>query len=302
MSITNLVTRREFFGTSAALLAFAMNPSQVRELENDQPQLTCIEKHKKLIWVEGDKNETLDGKICRAYIPKNPKGKPMYVLILGHVEELDWSSQYSGMIHFFERLKKEEKGTVLLFRTGLATDEIGAMLSPEYKPQYEPKAVFNKTRAILKDFIAECKPKEIRPAGFSWGAGILAKLAEIAKLAEEDSWIQEVIVKCIVLIEPIAYGSLKFGTALRQRPEFKNSPPLMWIYQRNNKLSLLESLTTLQGNYPTKEVRGKNGEIETIKDERPGDIIWQVPNTTHLDLDDISEVREKGYEFLTSPK
>ena len=296
MPITNLVTRRGFLGTSAALLAFAMNPSQVRELENDQPQLTCIEKHKKLIWVEGDKDERLDGKICRAYIPKNPKGKPMYVLILGHVEELDWPSQYSGMIHFFERLKKEEKGTVLLFRTGLAADEIGAMLSPKYKPQYEPKTVFNNTKEILKGFIAECKPKEIRPAGFSWGAGI------IAKLAKEDSGIQEVTVKRIVLIEPIAYGSFKFGTALRKRPEFNNSPPLMWIYQRNNKLSLLESLTTLQGNYPTKEVKDKNGEIKTIKDERPGDIIWQVPNTTHLDLDDISEIREKSYEFLISPR
>ena len=294
MPITNLVTRREFFGTNAALLASAMNPPQVRELKKDQPQLTCIEKHKKLIWVEGDKDEKLDGKICRAYIPKNPKGKPIYVLILGHVEELDWSSQYSGMIHFFERLKKEEKGTVLLFRTGLATDEIGAMLSPEYKPQYEPKAVFNNTREILKDFIAECKPKEIRPVGFSWGAGTIAKLAE-----EEDSWIQEVPVKCIVLIDPIAFGSFKFGTALRKRPEFKNSPPLMWIYQRNNKLSLLESLTTLQGNYPTKEVKDKNGEIKIIKDERPGDIIWQVPNTTHLDLDDISEVRDKAGTFLT---
>lgn len=259
-------------------------------------QPLCADEHKQLIKFEDDKNGTLSGKICRAYIPNNPKDKPLFVLVLGHVEELDWSGEYSGIIHFYERLIKEDKGTVLLFRTGLATHEIETMFSPETKKQYEPNIVLKQTKDIIKDFIIRYKPKELRCAGFSWGGGT------IARLAQEDSWRQGIPVKSSVMIDPICFGSLGFGSALRTRPEFKDSPEHknFHVYQRNDNLPIAEWFTTIQGNYPVKLVKDKEGKLKAIKDERPGDVIWHVPNTSHLEIDDLDEVRKRAYEFLIS--
>lgn len=257
--------------------------------------ISLIYKYGNLIKFEGDEDKTIDGKICRAFIPKGPRGKPLYVLILGHEEELNWSSQSSGMVHFYERLTKEEKGIILLFRTGLATEEISHMISFTYKPKYEPNIVFDQTKSILHDFIRSYKPTELRIAGYSWGGGT------IAKLSKYDDWRQGVPVARTVMIDPIYSGALNFGAPLRKRVEFTNSPRHLnfHVFQRNDSLSNLQCLFTLQGNSPICPIENGNGKPNL--DIRYGDVILRVFNSSHLDIDDITEVRTKGYEFLTSP-
>ncbi len=304
----------------AALTAGTVNPGSDRnKLDTNQPvatkgldenettvvnrlntasQSVSADKYKNLIKFEDDKNEVLNGKICRAYLPKDPKGKPLFILVLGHVEELDFSPDYSGIMHLYEKLKKEEKGTVLLFRTGLATDEIGSMFSSKYKPQYEPKTVFKQTKEIAHDFITKYEPSELRLGGFSWGSGT------VAELASDDTWRKDVPVMRTVMIDPIAFGSFGFGMPLRKRPEFTNSPQHknFHVYQRKDDLSLTELVTRIQGNYPIKLVKDQDGKMKAVKDERVGDVIWRVPDTSHLEIDDLPEVRQKAYEFLTSSK
>ena len=46
-----------------------------------------------------------------------------------------------------------------------------------------------------------------------------------------------------------------------------------------------------------KEILSKS---KIIRDERPGDVIWHVPDTTHLGIINLPEVRKKAYEFLTA--
>ncbi len=261
------------------------------------PQFLCADKYRKLIKFEFDKkDETLNGKICRAYLPKEPNGKPLFILVLGHAEELDFSSDYSGIMHFYEKLKQEEKGIVLLFRTGLVTDEIGSMLSPKHKPEYEPKIVFKQTKEIIQDFITRYKPKELRLGGFSWGSGT------IAQLAPDNDWRQSIPVIRTVMIDPISFGSLGFGLPLRTRPEFKDSlqHKNFHVYQRRDDLSITESIVRLQGNYPIKLIKDQEDKLKVIKDERTGDVIWHVPNTHHLEIANLTEVRHKAYDFLTS--
>ena len=303
-----LVISKRFLSSSMLAVATLVTSTNIISPEPDRNELnsnqsvakrdlSSLDKYRKLIKFEDDKkDEILNGKICRVYLPRESKGKPLYVLVLGHTEELDFSPDYSGTMHFYERLKKEDKGIVLLFRTGLATDEIVGMFSSEYKPQYEPKTVFKQTKEIIQDFITNYEPKELRLSGFSWGG------STVAQLAEEDSWRQSVPVMRTVMIDPISFGSFRFGTALRTRPEFKNSPEHknFHIYQRNENLSVSEWLTTIQGNFPIKLVKDKEGKTKIIRDERPGDVIWHVPNTSHLALDDINDVRLKAYEFLTA--
>ena len=316
-----MLVKRIFGGAMLAIATLAMSnhepdrqefnndhPVAKRDLKDNEtpivnkpsptPQLLCADKYRKFIKFESDKDENLNGKICRAYLPREPKGKPLFVLVLGHVEELDFSSDYSGIIHFYERLKKEEKGIVLLFRTGLATDEIGSMFSSEYKPQYEPKAVFKQTKDIIQDFITRYESKELRLGGFSWGGGT------VAELAQNDDWRQSVPVMRTVMIDPISFGSLGFGLPLRKRPEFKDSPQHknFHVFQRKDNLSLAELVTRIQGNYPIKLVKGQDGKMKTVKDERPGDVIWHVQDTSHLEIDDLAEVRQKAYEFLLSSR
>ncbi|GEM_PF-5998679 len=261
------------------------------------PKLLCRDEHRKLINFEGD-DEALKGKICRAYIPKEPQGKPLFVLVLGHVQELDCSSDYSGIICLYEKLKKEERGIVLLFRTGLAVDEIGSMFSSDYKPQHEPTAVVKQTKDVIQDFITTYKPEELRLAGFSWGAGT------IAQLAEDDNWRQSIPVARTVMIDPISFGSFGFGLPLRKRPEFKNSPKHrnLHAYQRNDNLPVSDLISTLQGNYPTKLIKNEQGKFKIVRDERPDDVIWQVPNTSHSQIEILSEVKDRAYEFLISSK
>lgn len=255
---------------------------------------SIVSEYKALIKFEDDKKEIFDEKIARAYIPKNLKGKPLFILILGQVEGLDYPSDISGIIHFYERLVKEDKGTVLLFRTGLAEDEIGSMLSSKEGKSLEPNKVFKQTKEIINDFIHKLKPSEIRFAGYSWGGGT------IFNLSQENDWQNRVPVKCTVMIDPIYLGSFSFGAALRTRAEFKDSPGYrnFHVYQRRDDLSLTEWIVTIQGNYPIKLINDENGNPILVKDERPGDFIWQVSDTDHLRIDDVNEVREKGYEFL----
>ena len=308
-----MLVRRLFGGTVLAAAALAastiphesnsrdFNVSQLVADDNLQasviPKLLCRNEHRKLINFEGD-NEALKGKICRAYLPKEPEGKPLFVLILGHAQELDCSSDYSGIICLYEKLKKEERGVVLLFRTGLAVDEIGSMFSSDYKPQYEPTAVVKQTKDVIQDFITRYKPEELRLAGFSWGGGT------IAELARDDSWRQSVPVARTVMIDPISFGSFGFGWPLRKRPEFKDSPKHrnLHAYQRNDNLSVKDMVSTLQGNYPTKIVKDKEGKFKVVKDERPGDVIWQVSDTSHYQIEILPKVKDKAYEFLISLK
>jgi hypothetical protein len=261
------------------------------------PELLCKDENKKLINFEGT-DEPLKGKICRAYLPKEPQGKPLFILVLGHAQELDCSSDYSGIICLYEKLKKEEIGTVLLFRTGLAIDEVGSMLSSDYKPQYEPTAVVKQTKDVIQDFIIRYKPAELRLTGFSWGGGT------IAELARDDNWRQSVPVARTVMIDPISFGSFGFGLPSRKRPEFTNSPKHrnFHVYQRNDNLSVKDMVSTLQGNYPTKLIKDQQGKFKVVKDERPDDVIWQVPNTSHYQIEILPEVKDKAYKFLTSHK
>ena len=261
-------------------------------------ELITTDKHKELIKYEDDKNATYDNKICRAYIPKSPEGKPLFILVLGHVEGLDWSKDDSGMVYFYEQLVKEDKGTVLLFRTGLATHEIESMFSSKPKSKYEPKVVLSQTKDIAKEFIQKYKPKEIRCGGFSWGA------ATIGKLADDDDWRCEVPVTQVIMIDPITLGSLGFGSAHRTLPEFSKSPEqkTLWAYQRDDSLPLSKQLITLQGNYPIKTVKDKDGKTRIIKDERPGNEILREPNTTHLGIIHLPNIRKKVLEFLIAAK
>lgn len=280
--------------------AFRYIKSLKKKLKQAEEQygLSNEKYHKKFVHFEGDKNESLKGKICRAYIPPNPKEKPLYVLVLGHVEGLDFPREQSGIIDFYEKLKKDENGTVLLFRTGLAINELELILSPEKDFDYEPSIVLQNTKNILRNFIKEYNPKEIRLAGFSWGGGT------IAKLAEDNSWRQKVAVKRTVMIDPIAYGIFNFGGALRKRVEFDGSleHKNFHAYQRNDNLPFLEWLTTIRGDYPSKRIKDEDGTYKRVKDERPGDVIWRVLDTSHLEIDDRNDVRRRGYEFLIAEK
>ena len=268
------------------------------EITRTNPQLKPLieSNYKNFIRFESDKETSLQGKICRAYIPPSPKGKPLYVLILGHAEELDISTKYSGIMYFYQKLIEEEKGIALLFKTGLAQDEFIDMISSKNPSKNTPQTVFENTKNIIQALIKEHNPKELRFVGYSWGGGT------IDKLTTSDEWRQGTSVKTTVMIDPIILGGKYLGIALRKRPEFKDSPEHkhMHIYQHNPNLKLSEWFTTLQGNYPIKKVKDEKENIKFIKDERPGDIIWHIPNTAHLDIDDVDEVRQRAYLFLTS--
>lgn len=237
-----------------------------------------------------------NGKICRAYIPPDPTGKPLYVLVMGQSEPLWISSEISAMTYFYEKLIRENKGIVLLFRTGLVMDELNTMANPKIKQTYEPNEVLNNTKTVIEDFTYKFKPSELRMSGFSWGGGT------IKKLTEENNWRRGIPVKRTVMIDPITLGSLGFGCAMRTRPEFDSSPDHRncHIYQRRDNVSALEWVTTLQGDCPIKTNRNTEGKLIVTRDERPGDLIWQVPDTSHLEVERLQEVRQRGYEFLTS--
>lgn len=264
---------------------------------NDKPKPPIENNYKDFIQLENEKKDLLEEKICRAYIPPHPKKKPLYILILGHTEALDVSTKYSGIMHFYQKLIEEEKGIALLFKTGSAQNEFLNIISSE-EQKNTPQAVLKHTKNIIKGFIQEYNPTELRFAGYSWGGGT------IDDLSIDHEWRQNTPVKTTVMIDPIILGGKYAGIALRKRPEFKDSPDHkhMHIYQRSPNLKLSEWFTTLQGNYPVKKVKDEKDNTKLVKDERPEDIILHIPNTTHLDIDDIEEVRQKAYLFLTSEK
>ncbi len=297
------LTRASVLAAAAMFTGLTSNELKDDRLHGDEVSqnynITFSDELKKLINFEENNNKDLNGKICRAFIPKHPEGKPLFILVLGHIEKLDRSTEESGIISFYERLIKEERGSVLLFRTGLVLSELESMADPENKnkPEYEPQLVFDETKSIIKDFISKYNPSEIRASGFSWGGGT------IAKLAKEDDWQQNIPVKRTVMIDPICFGTFGFGAAMRTRPEFSNSPDHknFHIYQRDPDLPLKDWLTTLQGDYPIKVIKDSKGKIlEIKKDERTGDKVWKIANVSHTKLDDVKEVREKAYDFLVS--
>lgn len=281
-------------------LTNVVHTSPFRELTSKEIyrgfQVISANNHEGLIQFHGEKTVLENEKICKAYIPPSPEGKPLYILVLGHHEPLNFSAEYSAIQHFYERLVEEDKGIVLLFRTGLVLDELNSMADPETKQAYEPEDVLKSTKNITGDFIDRFNPCELRLSGFSWGGGT------IKRLAEDNSWRKGTPVKSTVMIDPVNLGSLSFASAMRTRPEFDNSPHHrnFHIYQRRNDVPILEWVTTIQGNYPIKLIKSEEGKLTATKDERPQDLIWQVPDTSHLKIDELKEVRDKGYEFLTS--
>lgn len=238
---------------------------------------------------EHDKNETYLGKLCRAYIPPDPKGKPMYVLTLGHTQKLTESSKDSGIVAIYERLVREEKGIVLMFITGSVLDEVDNALA--FQSRFtEHEVLFAHMERNIKDFIDQYNPKELRLAGFSWGGGA------IAKLSKNEWWRSNVPVKSTVFIDAINMGGRNLATACRTRPNFGDSPKHhhYHIYQRKDGIHPLR----VQGNYPTITKYSRKVPISTERDLPQGDVHWRVPDTEHNSLDDLPDVREWAYVYL----
>ena len=249
------------------------------------------ENYRKLfVRYEHDKSETFLGKVCRAYIPPDPKGKPMYVLVLGHAEKLNDSPDESGVIATYDRLVREKKGIVLMFMTGSILDEVDNALALKCRFT-EHKVLYAHMERNLKDFIDEWNPSKIGFLGNSWGGGA------IVLLAKNNWWQGNVPVRSSVVTDAINLGAENLATPCRERPSFKDSLQHnhYHIYQRKDGIHPLR----IQGDYPQKIKYYHRIPVGFEKDWREGDIYLRIPNTTHPRLHNLPEVRRLIYLYLT---
>ena len=249
-----------------------------------------LEDYRRLfVRYEHDKDETFLGKVCRAYIPDNPKGKALYILTLGHTQKLTNSPDDVGIIAIYDRLVREKKGIVLLFMTGSVLDEVDNALA--LKSRFtEHEVLFAHMERNIKDFIDQYSPSELRFAGFSWGGGA------IAKLSRNQWWRSSIPVKATVFIDATNLGGRNLATACRERPYFNDSPNHhhYHIYQRKEGIHPVR----VQGNYPQKTKYWKKIPTGFKRDWYEGDVHWRVPKTEHNSIDDLPDVRHWAYIYL----
>ena len=266
------------------------NADQIK-YAHDHCEMPLEDYRKLFVRYESDKDETFSDKICRAYIPPDPKGKPIYIMVLGHTQKLNDSPDDTGIIALYDKLVSEQKGIVLMFTTGSVFDEADNALALK-SGITEHEVLFAHMERNIKDFIDQYHPSEIRFAGYSWGGGA------IAKLSKDQWWKGKVPVKSTVFIDPITLGGRNAAAACRQRPYFTNSPEHhhYHIYQRKDGIHPLR----VQGNYPTKTKYNKwKIPIGSERDQHEGDVHWRVPETKHNDIDDLLKVRSEAYRYLT---
>lgn len=260
------------------------NADQIRHAYNHCNM--SLEDYRSLfVRYEHDKNETFLGKVCRAYIPPDPKGKPMYVLLLGHTQKLADSPDDTGVVAIYERLVRERKGIVLMFITGSILDEVDNALA--LKCRYtEHEVLFAHMERNIKDFIVQYRPSKLGFLGYSWGGGA------ITKLSKDQWWRSNVPVESTVSMDGVNLGVGNLATACRERPYF--DAPHHQIYQREGGVHPFR----IQGNSLKKITYLRRIPIGWEIDWRKGDVNWRVPNTVHNSIDDLPDVRRWVYNYL----
>ena len=212
----------------------------------------------------------------------------MYILILGHTQELNNSPDDVGVIALYDRLVKENKGIVLMFPSGSILNE-AKNLSKMESSYTENKVLFAHTERNIKDFIDQYKPKDLRLVGFSWGAGV------IRRLQKDQWWRNDVPVKRTGYIDAVNSGKRNLATACRARPYFGNSCHLQ-IYQREDGVHPLR----IQGNYPTKTKYNKWGiPVGWERDFYEGDLHWRVQKAKHNTIFELTEVQKETFGYIT---
>ncbi len=246
-----------------------------------------LEDYRKLfVRYEHDKNETFLGKVCRAYIPPDPKGKPMYVLILGHTEKLNDSPNDTGIIDIYDKLVREKRGIVLMFMTGSVLDEVDNALALKCRFT-EYKVLFAHMERNIGDFVKEYNPSKLGFLGYSKGGGAIVQLSK-------NPWcLGNTPVKSVVSMDAINPNAGDLGSACRTRPNFGNAP-YTTIYQYEGGIHPFR----IQGNYPQKIKYCRGVPVDFERDWREGDVHRRIPNTNHTRLHNLSEVKESAYQAL----
>lgn len=257
------------------------NADQIKYVDNhcDRP----LKDYRKLfVRYEDDKDESFSGKVCRAYIPPNPNGKPMYILILGHTQKLNDSPDNTGIVSIYDTLVKENRGIVLMFMSGSIFDE-AANLSKMESSYTEHKVLFEHMKRNIKDFNNQYNPQYIGIIGFSLGGGIIPDLAK----EKNQQWHNQV--KATASIDAVKPDKRNLGYESRQRPDFGPDHRHLHIY--GEKIKGFHP-TEVHGNYPTKIKKNKWGiPIGWERDLREGDIHRSIPNIKHTNIAELPEVQ-----------
>ncbi|MBI3308885.1 MAG: hypothetical protein HYZ79_05890 [Candidatus Melainabacteria bacterium] len=267
---------------------------------NDLP----IDEYIKL-WVKNENESSpLSGKICRAYVPRNPSEKPIYVLVLGNSEKLDKDPNYSGVVDLYDKLVKDDKGIVLLFRTGFVKDELNTWLNCEGQYAYDKDVVFEHTKNIISYFANKYKPegvKEFRMLGYSRGGGTLSRLAS----DYYEDWRQGLPVAVTIMLDAVDLDCTSLGGAVRERPLFDESydHKHFHIYEKpyiNPYGGPISDLVKVHGDSPIKVKYYWKIFYKTVLDKGPNDVVWQVSDATHGNIDDLETVRQWLWEYLVN--
>jgi hypothetical protein len=211
-----------------------------------------------------------------------PGAKPLVILIMGRGQTHDASEDEVGMLKIYNRLVKEDKADVLIFRAGSAIADLkhryGLSSDASLKPELVKEHIMNIIEARLKQqgkFSDTDKTSNVIFAGYSWGAGLQYEIMNEWKRISNG-----VPVSISLGLDAIEYGCEHLGSALKHRPNFSHRH--INIFQNND--SLLAG-TNLKGLKP--------GDKEYISDD-----ITQALCPDHRTLDDCNPIVDTVYKYI----
>jgi hypothetical protein len=254
---------------------------QIKEISSKTKQTSSLELenyHKSIEFTEGNKAKA----IFAHHKSSQPGSKPLVVLIMGRGQTHADNEDKVGMLKIYNRLVKEDKADVLIFRAGSAIADLkhryGLSSDASLKPELVKEHISNIIEARLKQqgkFSKDKKVTNVLFAGYSWGAGLQYELMKDWKRISAG-----VPVSISLGLDAIEYGCENLGSALKHRPSF--SKRHINIFQNNDSLLAGTNLIDL-----------KPGDKEYISDD-----ITQAWCPDHKTLDDCNPIVDTAYKYI----